>query len=457
MNFELLLKQLGIKVVTSESENYDEARAVYNGMIDIRPAAIVYCKSKTDVVQAVNFAKTNNIEVSIRSGGHNGAGLALVQDGMVIDLSEMNHIQIDSNKQTAVIEPGCLLRDVDAATHEYGLALPSGIIGSTGIAGLTLGGGLGYLSRKAGLTIDHLLECELVLANGEIVITNKDSNPDLFWALRGGGGNFGIVTSFKFNLIGVKNVYAGPMFWPIEMAEEVMKFYDQITQKASNDLYGFFAFLNVPPGPPFPEHLWGQNVCGVVWNYTGPKEMAKEVFQPIRAFGPPILDFVGEMPFPVLNSMFDAALPPGLQWYWKAHYFKELNLEAIKVHVKHGSNLATMLCTTHLYPIDGACNEISNEETAWSNRDVRWAQVIIGVDPDAANSDKVTQWAKDYYNDLIPHAMGGAYVNFMMNEDQKRVKDSYKGNYDRLAKIKREYDPTNFFHINQNIKPASNS
>ncbi len=454
MNFDSLISQAGIKVITPRSENYDEARSVYNGMIDIRPAAIVYCQSKTDVIDAVNFARTNKIEVSIRSGGHNGAGLGLVEDGMVIDLSKMNHIHIDPDKQTAIIEPGCLLREVDAATHEFGLALPSGIVGSTGVAGLTLGGGLGYLSRKAGLTIDHLLECEVVLATGETVTANNDSQPDLFWALRGGGGNFGVVTSFKFNLIEVKNVYAGPMFWPIEKAEEVMKFYGQIIKKASNDLYGFFAFLNVPQGPTFPEHLWGENVCGVVWNYTGPKEMADEVFQPIRAFGPPILDFVGEMPFPALNSMFDEALPPGLQWYWKAHYFKELNSESIRVHIKHGANLATMLCTTHLYPIDGACHEVSNTETAWSNRDARWAHVIVGVDPDPANADKISKWSKDYYNDLIPHALGGAYVNFMMNEDHERVKTSYKGNYERLGEIKTKFDPTNMFHINQNIRPA---
>lgn len=454
MNFDSLINEVGIKVITPENENYDKARSVYNGMIDIRPAAIVYCQSKIDVVHAVNFARTNNIEVSIRSGGHNGAGLALVEYGLVIDLSEMNHIQIDLDKQTAVIESGCLLRDIDAATHEFGLALPSGIIGSTGIAGLTLGGGLGYLSRKAGLTIDHLLECEVVLADGEIVTTNKDSYPDLFWALRGGGGNFGVVTSFKFSLIEVKNVYAGPMFWPIGKAEEVMRFYDQFTKKASNDLYGFFAFLNVPPGPPFPEHLWGQNVCGIFWNYTGPKDMAEEMFQPIRAFGPPIFDLVGEIPFPILNSMFDAALPPGLQWYWKAHYFKELTPESIAVHIKHGSNLATMLCTTHLYPIDGACHEVTNTETAWSNRGARWAQVILGTDPDPVNADKVTKWSKDYYNDLIPHALGGAYVNFMMNEGQEHIKSSYKGNYERLVDIKKKFDPTNFFHINQNIRPA---
>jgi hypothetical protein len=299
-------------------------------MIDKRPAAIAVCKSDKNVVDVVNFARENHIETSIRSGGHSGAGLALIDNGLVIDLSKLNNIQIDPTNKTGVIQPGCLLKDVDAATHEFGLALPSGIIGTTGIGGLTLGGGIGYLSRKAGLTIDNLIECKVVLASGELVTANKESHPDLFWALRGGGGNFGVVTSFKFKLLDIKNVYAGPMFWPIETAKETMKFYDKLTKNASNDLYGFFAFLTVPPAAPFPEHLWNQKVCGVVWNYTGPIEKAEEIFKPIREFGPPILDFVSEIPLPALNSMFDGLYPPGMQWYWRAHYIKELTTESIK-------------------------------------------------------------------------------------------------------------------------------
>ena len=442
-------------LILPQDNNYNEARAIYNGMIDKKPAIIVKCKNTNDVVNAILFAKDSQLETSIRSGGHNGAGLALVDDGMVIDLSEMNAIDIDPSTKTAIIQSGNTLSDVDQATHEYGLALPSGIIGTTGIGGITLGGGLGYLSRKAGLSIDNLLECEVVLASGEVVTANKDSHPDLFWALQGGGGNFGVVISFKFKLIEVKNVYAGPMFWPIEKAKEAMKFYDSITNNASNDLYGFFAFLIVPPAAPFPEHLWNQNVCGVVWNYTGPIEKAEEVFKPIRAFGPPILDFVSEIPMPALNSMFDALYPPGLQWYWRAHYIKELSEEAIEKNIEFGSKVPTMHSTTHLYPIDGAVHEVSNHETAWANRDARWAQVIVGVDPDPENAEKVTNWCKNYFDALSPFAMGGAYVNFMMEEGQARIKSSYKDNYNRLVEIKTKYDPENFFHINQNIKPNS--
>ncbi len=444
---------MGGSVILPQDDDYDEARSIYNAMIDKKPAAIVMCRTKQDVVKAVNHARENGIETSIRSGGHNGAGLALVEDGMVIDVSEMKKIDIDPSAKTAEIQPGCLLKEIDAATSEHGLALPSGIIGTTGIGGLTLGGGLGYLSRKGGLTIDNLLGCEVVLASGELVTANEDSHPDLFWALRGGGGNFGVVVSFKFKLLEIKNIYGGPMFWPIEQAAEAMRFYDETTKNAPNDLYGFFAFLVVPPAAPFPEHLWNQHACGVVWNYTGPIEKAEEVFAPIRAFGPPILDMVGEMPMSTLNSMFDELYPPGLQWYWRAHYFEELTEEAIAKHIEFGSKIPNFHSTTHLYPIDGAVHDVANDATAWANRDARWAQVIVGVNPDPAKAEETTEWCKSYFDALRPYAMGGGYVNFMMEEGQDRVKAAYKGNYERLAEVKSKYDPTNFFHLNQNIKP----
>lgn len=453
--FSKLKNQVKGRIVLPEDSIYDEARSIYNAMIDKKPAAILKCKDADDVVQGVNFSRANNLEVSIKSGGHNGAGLALVNNGLVIDLSEMNEIQINPEKRTAKIQPGNTLKEVDKATHEFGLALPSGIVGTTGIGGLTLGGGIGYLSRKGGLTIDNLLEAEVVLASGEKVTANAGSHPDLFWAIRGGGGNFGAIVSFTFNLIPVKNVYAGPMFWPLEKAAEAMKFYDDYTKNASNDLYGFFAFLVVPPAPPFPEHLHNKNVCGVVWCYTGPAEKREEVFKPIREFGPPILDFVGEIPMPALNGMFDELYPPGMQWYWKALYIKELSDAAISEAIKHGSAIPTIHSTTHFYPIDGKVHEVGADETAWANRDARWAQVIVGVDPNPTNAEKVTKWCKDYYAAMQPHTSGGAYVNFMMEEGQDRVKASYGSNYERLTKIKAKYDPENFFHVNQNIKPNS--
>ncbi|CAM4211693.1 FAD-binding oxidoreductase [Gillisia hiemivivida] len=451
---EELKSQIKGRLITPEDKEYDDARQIYNGMIDKHPGIILKCKDTNDVIHAVNFGRENNLEIAIKSGGHHGAGLCLVNDGLVIDLSEMKKLEIDAATKTAVIEPGNLLSDIDAATYPYGLALPSGIIGSTGIGGITLGGGTGYLTRKGGLTIDNLLECKVVLANGKIVIANKLKNPDLFWALRGGGGNFGVVVSFKFKLIEIKDVYAGPMFWPIEKAEAALKFYDKITKNASNDLYGFFAFLIVPAAEPFPENLWNKNVCGVVWNYTGPREKAEEIFKSIREFGPPILDFVGEIPMKDLNGMFDGLYPPGYQWYWRAHYMKELSDGAIQVNLNYGSKVPTMHSTTHLYPIDGAVHNFGNNETAWANRDARWIQVFAGVDPDPDKVDKVTNWCKNYFDALKPYAMGGSYVNMMMDEGQERVKAAYKDNYERLTKIKGKYDPKNLFHINQNIEPC---
>ena len=441
------------EIIRPTDDTYNEERSIYNAMIDKRPGMIVKCKNKKDVQAAVDFARTEGMEVSIRGGGHNGAGLALVDDGMVIDLSPMKDIQVDPGKRTAVVQAGCLLKEVDKATHEHGLALPSGIIGTTGVGGLTLGGGIGYLSRKAGLTVDRLQEAEIVLASGELVTASETSHPDLFWAIRGGGGNFGVITSFTFNLLPIKNVYAGPMFWPLEQAREAMKFYDEITKDVSNDLYGFFTFLIVPPGDPFPEHLQSQNVCGVAWCYTGPIEKAEEVFKPIRKFGPPILDFVGEIAMPALNGMFDELYPPGMQWYWRSHFINELTDESIQENIKHGSNIPSIHSTTHLYPIDGAVHDVKPGDTAWAKRDARWCQVIVGVDPDPENADKITKWCKDYYDGLIPYSDGGAYVNFMMEEGETRIKASYGKNYKRLSETKGKYDPDNFFHMNQNIKP----
>jgi len=454
IEIEKLKSQLKGRIILPNDSEYDESKAIYNAMIDKRPALFVKCKNRNDVAKAIHFAKDNGLETSVKAGGHNGAGLALVDNGLVIDLSEMKSLKINSDERIAIVEPGNTLSDVDNATHKHGLALPVGINGTTGVAGLTLGGGLGYLSRKGGLAIDNLLEAEVVLASGELVTANANSHPDLFWALRGGGGNFGVVTSFTFNLLPIKNVYGGPMFWPMEQAEQAMRFYDEVTKNASNDLYGFFAFLMVPPADPFPKELHNQKVCGIVWCYTGPMEKAEEVFKPIRAFGPPILDWVSEMPMPALNGMFDDLYPEGMQWYWRAHYIKELTEACIQENIKHGSNVPNFHSTTHFYPIDGKVHETVQEDTAWANRGTRWVQVIIGVTPDPSEADKVTQWCKAYHEGVAPYAEGGAYVNFMMKEGQDRVKASYKGNYGRLVQIKTKYDPTNFFHINQNILPA---
>lgn len=452
---EKLRDELLGRVILPKDKEYNEARTIYNAMIDKRPALFVKCRDKFDVRKSIHFARRNKIEVSVKAGGHNGAGLSLVDNGLVIDLTEMKYIDIDIDKNIAIVGPGNTLKEVDEATHGHNLAIPVGVNGNTGISGLTLGGGLGFLTRKAGLTIDHLLEAEVVLASGEIVTVNARNNADLYWALRGGGGNFGVVVSFTYNLLPISNVYAGPMLWPVEKAGEVMRFFDNHLKNASNDLYGFFAFLTVPNSEPFPEYHQNKNVCGIVWCYTGDLNKVEEVFRPIREFEQPILDFVSEMPLPTLNSLFDWLYPPGLNWYWKGHYINELSDEAIAKNIEYGSALPTSLSSMHLYPIDGKAHEIGQDETAWAHRNTRWVQVIVGVTSDSKNNDRIKAWSKAYYEAIQPYSSGGGYVNFMMQEEDSRIKESYGGNYNKLRKIKKKYDIENFFHLNQNIKPEN--
>jgi FAD binding domain/Berberine and berberine like len=442
------------QVIQAEDQEYDQSRALYNAMIDKRPALIARCADVADVIQAVNFARTQNLLLAVRGGGHNGGGLGSCDGGLVIDLSQMNGTRVDPAARTVRVEGGATWGDVDHATHAFGLATPSGIIGTTGVGGLTLGGGLGHLTRKCGLSIDNLMEVDIVLADGSFVTANAKQHPDLFWAVRGGGGNYGVVTSFLFRLHEISTIYGGPMLWHMEQAAEAMAFYRDIIITAPDDLNGFFAFLTVPPAAPFPENLWLKKMCGVVWCYTGPLDQAEQVFSPIRAFGPPALDFVGPLPHPALQGMFDPLYPAGMQWYWRADFVNELSDKAIDLHVKYGSQLPSMLSTMHLYPIDGAASRVGRNDTAFSYRDARWAEVIVGVDPDPANRDVVSNWCKDYWLAMHPHSAGGAYVNMMMDEGQERVQASYRDNYARLAQIKAIYDPTNLFRVNQNIKPA---
>jgi FAD/FMN-containing dehydrogenase len=356
----------------------------------------------------------------------------------------MRSTTVSPQDHTVRVDGGCTWADVDHATVAFGMATPSGVLSSTGVGGLTLGGGIGYLARRFGLTVDNLLAADVVLADGRLVTANESRNADLFWALRGGGGNFGVVTEFVFKGNPIHTVYGGPMLWEMDQAPEVMKWYREFIMQAPDDLNGFFAFLIVPPGPPFPEHLHNKNMCGVVWCYTGPMELAEATFKPIREKFPPALDFVGPIPHPALQSMFDALYPPGLQWYWKADFVNELNDEAIELHLKHGSQV----------PVNGAAHRVGKHDTAWSYREATWAEVIVGVDPDPANKDRIIDWARKYWDDLHPYSAGGAYVNFMMEEGEERVKASYRDNYERLASVKGKYDPTNFFRVNQNIKPA---
>jgi FAD binding domain/Berberine and berberine like len=443
------------EVIDPFASGYDAARAVYNGMIDKRPALIASCVDVADVIKAVEFGREKGLDIAIRGGGHNGGGLGVVDDGLVIDLSPMRGVRVDPELRIAQVAGGAQFGDLDHATHAFGLAVPGGIISTTGVAGLTLGGGLGHMTRKLGLSIDNLLGVDVVLADGSFVKASADANDDLFWAVRGGGGNFGVVTSFTFSLNPASMVVAGPMLWHLEHTEAVLKAYREFLPAAPDELTGFFAFLTVPPAPPFPEELHLKKMCGVVWCHSGTAEEAQQAIAPARDWAPVALDGVQPMPLPVLQSAFDALYPPGDQWYWRADFVQEISDDAVARHIEFGERLPTWKSTMHLYPIDGAASRVGEDETAWSYRDAKWAEVIVGVDPDPANAELIKDWTIEYWEALHPYSMGGAYVNFMMDEGQERVQATYRGNYERLAQIKRRYDPDNVFHVNQNIAPNS--
>jgi FAD/FMN-containing dehydrogenase len=451
------LGSFGGRLIGPDDSDYDEARSLFNAMIDKRPALIARCANAGDVTKAVAFAREHGLPIAIRGGAHNGAGLGSVDDGVVIDLSLMRDVEVDPEARTVRVGGGCTWGEVDAATNEHGLATPSGIISTTGVGGLTLGGGLGHLTRKCGLAIDNLLEAEVVLANGEQVRANADENPDLYWALRGGGGNFGVVTSFLFRLHEVGTVIAGPTFWPVESGAEVLRAYRDFLPNAPRELNGFFLFASVPPGPPFPEELHLRPVCGVVWCYAGAdEEAAAAAMAPLLdALPEPLLHGPAPMPHPAIQGAFDGVYPAGDQWYWRADFVKDIPDEAVEIHAKFGAEMPTWKCTMHLYPIDGAAHDVGSADTAWSYRDATYGAVFAGVDPDPANVDAIRRWSIDYQEALHPYSAGGAYVNMMMDEGQERVRASYRDNYDRLAEIKAKYDPDNAFRVNQNIQPKA--
>jgi len=443
------------ELIQRADPNYEEARRLYNAMIDKRPLMIARCADVADVISAVRFSRENHLLTAVRGGGHNGPGLGSCDDGLVIDLSPMKGVRVDAQHRTVRVEAGCTQGDVDHATHAFGLAVPAGIVSSTGIAGLTLGGGHGYLSRKFGLTVDNLVEADVVLADGSLVVASATEHEDLFWALRGGGGNFGIVTSFLYRAHPVSTVYGGPIFWDLKDAVTVMKWYRQFLAQAPLDLSLFVHLGTVPSAEPFPKAIWGRKTCALVTCYTGPLDQAEEVVKPIRGELPsPILDLMGPIPFPALQSLFDPLLPKGMQWYWKGDFVRELPDESIELHVAHIAKAPTELSIAHIYPIDGAVHQVGRHDTAWNCRDATWSLVICGIDPDPAQAQALTAWAKEYWSAVHPHNLKGGYLNFMMEEGEDRIRATYGDNYDRLAAIKKKYDPTNFFRVNQNIKPG---
>ena len=455
---EGLGQRLRGRLVRTTDPDYDERRALYNGMIDKRPLAIARCADAADVAAAVDWARTHDVQVAIRGGGHNGQGLAGVDGGLVIDLSPMRGIHVDPLRRTVRVEGGCTSGDVDHATHVFGLAVPFGIVSTTGVAGLTLGGGTGYLTRQHGLTIDNLLEAEVVLANGDIVTASPATHADLYWALRGGGGNFGVVVSFLFRAHPVSRVFGGPAFWDIADAKAVMAAYRDFLPDAPEELSCFVGLKTVPMVEPFPAEHHGKPVCALISCFNGPADEGAAALAPLRdVLPPPLFDWTGEMPFPDMQTLFDPLLSEGMQWYWRGDFVRDLPDAAIDAHIEHARELRPgALSMMHLYPIDGAVHRVGPGDTAWSRRDATWSMVIAGVDPDPGGAEEVTRWTKSYWEAVHPYSASGGYVNFMMDDgDVDRLRATYGDNYDRLVAVKAEYDPTNFFHLNQNIEPPS--
>jgi hypothetical protein len=451
---EELRARLRGELICLQDAAYEEARKVYNGMIDRRPAAIIRCADVADVIAAVGLARDEGLDLSVRGGSHSVPGFGTNDDGVVCDLSAMRGMRVDSEARTVRAEGGCTWGDLDHATHAFGLATTGGIISTTGIAGLTLGGGIGHLARGHGLSCDNLISADVVTAEGRLLSASEADNPDLFWALRGGGGNFGVVTSLEYRLHPVGEIYGGPIFYPVERAGDVMRFYREFIADAPEQLGAFFAFQIAPPLPFIPEDRHGETMCLIVTCWAGPPEEGEQAIAPLLEAAPVVAQHVGRMPYPALNSAFDALLPPGLQHYWKADFVTELTDEAIAAHVEHGPRVPCVESTMHLYPIDGACQRVSSDATPFAHRDARFACNIAGMWPDAADNERNVRWVRDYWEAVHPHSQEGGPPNFMSADDQDRIRANYRGNFDRLVAVKQKYDPENLFHMNQNIDPA---
>ena len=443
-------------LIDRKHPDYEDARRVFNAMIDRRPQLIARCSDVADVIAAINFGRDHKLPIALRGGGHSGPGLGTIDDGLVVDLSLMKGIRVDPRAQTVRVGPGCTSGEVDHASHAFGLAIPFGIISTTGVAGLTLGGGTGYLTRQYGLTIDSLLEADVVLPDGSFVTASNSENSDLFWGLRGGGGNFGIVTSFLFQAHPVNMVYAGPLAWPQESAREIMRVFREFLPAAPTELGIFLGLKSVPAGSAFPEPFWGHRICLIMTCYNGSEDDSKRALAPLLDRLPePALSWLGLMPYPEVQTMFDPLYPKGMQWYWRGDFVHELTDEAIDTHLAHSAAAPTDLSLMHLYAINGAAHLVGQGDTAWNARDATWSMVIAGIDPDPAKAAEVASWTKDYWAAIHRFNKGGGYSNFMMDDEgDARVRASYGSNYSRLTEAKRKYDPKNLLRTNQNIQPS---
>jgi FAD/FMN-containing dehydrogenase len=451
-----LARTLQGQLIQPGDDSYDTARAIWNGMIDNRPRLIARCASVADIMSSVNFAREHDMIVSIRGGGHGVAGKAVCEDGLMIDLSSMKVVHVDANGRIARVEPGATLGDLDRATQAVGLATPGGLVSETGVAGLTLGGGIGYLARRFGLTADNLIAADVVTAAGELIRTSQSEHPDLFWALRGGGGNFGIVTSFEFRLHEVgPEVLVGQIFYPVENAKQVLLAYRDLMAVAPDVLSCYAVVANVPPADPFPEEYRGKPAIALVACYTGPQERGISLLEPLGKLGTPILKAIGPMPYTTLQQSFDAGTPSGTRWYWKSHYLNQLSDEAIEEFIVRARNLAGPLSIVAFEPMGGAISRITPDATAFPHRNANFTFGIYAGWLDPADDQANIAWTRQFHQAMAPYSTGGMYLNYLDRDDGNRVAEAFGKNYRRLQQVKATYDPDNFFRLNQNIKPRA--
>lgn len=451
-NIDTLASHLRGSLVRPKDDSYDEARRVYNAMHDRRPALIVKATGVADVIAAVNFARDHRLALAVRGGGHSVPGFGTCDDGLVLDLGQMKGIRVDPANRKARAECGCTLGDLNHATHAFGLATPAGIVSTTGIAGLTLGGGMGYLSRAYGLSCDNLVSADVVTADGSFVTCDANRNAELFWAIRGGGGNFGVVTSFEYDLHPVSEIFGGPTFFCID--GNVLRNYQKLMTEAPKELTSILAFALALPLPFVPEEWHNKPVIATVTCWSGPSERDDEITAMIAGLGEVVGQAHWRMPFPAINTLFDELLPPGLQNYWKGNVARDIPEQAVAVHLEHGARVPTLESGAFIFPINGACHRTGANETAFAHRDAPWSVVIAGTWHERADNEKNIRWVRDYYDALRPYSEEGGYINFMSADDQDRAPSNFGENYRRLQEIKVEYDPGNLFRLNQNVPPA---
>jgi FAD/FMN-containing dehydrogenase len=450
-----LREQVSGPVLTAGDAGYDDARAVHNGMFDRFPRVIVRAEQVSDVVDAVNFARESGIELSVKGGGHSAPGFGVNDDGLVIDLSLLHGVQVDPQGRRARAGGGTTWGEFNEATYQYGLATTGGIVSTTGIGGLTLGGGIGYLARAHGLSIDNLLSAQVVTADGRVKMASEQQHPDLFWALRGGGGNFGVVTSFEYKLHSVKDVYVGIFLYELDRAGDLLRFFREFMKDAPKEYGAFPAFQIAPPLEFIPADRHGHTFCAAIVQWAGPLDKGEWAMKPFRDVAPVVAEMAGPMPYPALNAAFDALFPKGIRSYWKGSFVTELTDAAIDAHLAHGPNVPEVSATMHLYPVNGACHDVDASETAFAYRHANFATVILCAWHDPRADAERIKWVRDYYDATAPLSEPGGYVNFMSDDDQSKVEENYGVNFSRLRQVKRVYDPHNLFHHNQNIPPAA--